>query len=94
MLSVCKNKTGVKEASQIAYNPDAPSGHFQRHLNTHLPLARDRGDLYMLKLPGTRRGRFSQIMIDFFVHVLVVLDVSVNVNVNVRLFTRLLLILC
>jgi hypothetical protein len=30
-------KAGIPEATDLGFRPDAPSGHYQRHLNTVLP---------------------------------------------------------
>ena len=47
------SKCGVKGCDDLKYRPDAPSGHFQRKLNTALPyLQAQEKVLYELDIPG------------------------------------------
>ena len=47
------SEAGVEEAKPLAFRPDAPSGHFQRHLNTSLTaLTEHQPSLYETEIPS------------------------------------------
>ena len=47
------SKCGLQETDRLAFRPDAPTGHYQRHLNAALPfLANERGRVYECAVPG------------------------------------------
>ena len=48
-------KAGIEEAVKYGYRLDAPSGHYQRHLNKVLPYASDTTCLYEFSLPGCHK---------------------------------------
>ena len=68
-FSVSQQNTGITEATPLAYNPDAPSGHFQRHLEKKLGVFFGKGAFYKLNMPANRRSQFSQVVHPLTVHV-------------------------
>ncbi len=45
-------KAGIGPAALYGYNPDAPTGHFQRHLNKVMAFAKDKSTLYEFEVPS------------------------------------------
>jgi hypothetical protein len=45
-------KSGIVEAAPIGFRPDAPTGHYQRHLNAVLPYLKATEQLYKFDIPS------------------------------------------
>ncbi len=46
-------KCGVRAAEPLEFRPDAPTGHFARHLQTVMPCLSEHESLYNLPIPAT-----------------------------------------
>ena len=54
------NAAGVKEAERYAYKPGAPTGHYQRHLNSVFPFLQDQSGLYQMSVPCYNKDDFGR----------------------------------
>lgn len=52
LLSYWAGQAGVAEVQPHAFRPNAPSGHYQRHLNSSLEFLRDQSALYSMSMPS------------------------------------------
>ena len=58
-------RAGNSKAVKYGYNPDAPSGHFQRHLDGVMTdLIARRNWLYTLRMPGSSRSATGRVVHD------------------------------
>ena len=63
-------RAGNSKAVQYGYNPEAPSGHFQRHLNGAMKdLTAKRNWLYTLRMQGSSRSATGRVVHDLMVFV-------------------------
>ena len=53
-------KGGIQEATLYGFRPDAPTGHYQRHLTSVLPFLRDRSKLYGITVPSYNANDFAR----------------------------------
>lgn len=53
-------EAGVSEAKRYAYKPDAPSGHFNRHLLKTMPALSQIGSLYQFQIPSFHRDALAR----------------------------------
>jgi hypothetical protein len=51
LMHLC-SKCGVEQATPLSFRPGAPTGHYQRHLNSVLEVLSDRTPLYDLTVPS------------------------------------------
>ena len=61
------SKSGMSDdVRRIGFRPDAPSGHYQRHLDSVLDFAERRSQFYKLQVVGTRKQDASRNTFDMF----------------------------
>jgi len=61
------SKAGVEEAAPLAFRPNAPSGHFQRHLNKVLEPLLDKSVLYRMPVPSYSADKLARSVHDLCV---------------------------
>ena len=81
-------KAGVHEAVRLGHNPDAPSGHFARHVKATLGVFNETEHMYQFDIPGHAKADLSRSLhsvTTFAPHELLASDVVASPSLRVQL---------